>query len=72
MTSQVQKTKPKRREATMHGHQQEQQTWLTRTVEFRMVRNNGEELYMCFMYKVKAIITEISVENEIIRNKKKN
>lgn len=37
-----------------------------------MVRNNGEELYMCFMYKVKAIITEISIENEIIRNKKKN
>ena len=72
MTSQVQITKPKRREATMHGHQQEQQTWPTRTVELRMVRNDGEELYMYFMYKVKAIITEISIENEIIRNKKKN
>ena len=56
----------------MHGHQQEQQTWPTRTVELRMVRNDGEELYMYFMYKVKAIITEISIENEIIRNKKKN
>lgn len=44
----------------------------SRTAEFGMARNNGEELYMGFMHKVKVIITELSIEKEIIRNKKKN
>lgn len=43
----------------------------SRTAEFGMPRSNGEELYMGFMHKVKAIITEISTEKEITRNKKK-